>query len=260
MSIETPEFNLVESPNNDIEFLENGEIESINTLEGHAPIMVVKIKGYGAALFKPADIKYPDPDFKDKEVLRGELEFLAFSIDQILGFNLVPASAKRKLLEHDGILQRFVPATEAVLAVRLDFWSHYVDELEVKKAAIFDYITDAKDRCSANFLIDKERRKIWLIDHDYYMFMDTNPVPDTYGVTVILDRARRLVNQDLPEELLTAVSGLTDKIDQINDSVEQEQIKFWLTGIKKRAETLVKERRMPTRVAERSSYDGNNNF
>lgn len=248
MSIEFPEFNTVESPKNDIEFLERGEIESIDHLEGHAPIMVIKIKDDGTALFKPADIEYPD--YKDKGVLRGELEFLAFSIDKILGFNLVPASAKRKLIEHEGILQKFIPKTEAVLATFLDFWAHYVDELEIKKAAIFDYLTDAKDRCSANFLVDKEKRKIWLIDHDYYMFMDTNPVPGTYEVTIILDRARRLADQGLPEELINAVSGLVDRIDKINDDTQEDQIKLWLTGIKKRAEILVEERKIPTRISQ----------
>ena len=111
MSIEFPEFNTIESPKTEAEFLERGEIESIDNLAGHAPVKVVKINNYGVALFKPADIKYPDPDFKDKEVFRGELEFLAFSIDRVLGFNLVPASAKRKLIDHDGILQRFIPKT-----------------------------------------------------------------------------------------------------------------------------------------------------
>lgn len=244
MSVETPEFNTVEPLKNDLEFLEKGEIESIDNLAGHVPIMVVKIKDDGLALFKPADIKYPDPDYKDKEVLRGELEFLAFSIDRILGFNLVPASAKRKLIDHEGILQRFIPETEAIKAVYLDFWSRCVDELEIKKAAIFDYITGAKDRSQTNFLVDQERRKIWLIDHDYYMFLGVpaGAVP----ISLIVDRSRRLANQDLPEELINAVSVLTDKIDQVNESVEQEQIKLWLTGIKKRAEILIEERKIPT--------------
>ena len=258
MSIEFPEFNTIESPKTEAEFLERGEIESIDNLAGHAPVKVVKINNYGVALFKPADIKYPDPDFKDKEVFRGELEFLAFSIDRVLGFNLVPASAKRKLIDHDGILQRFIPKTEAVIAASLDFWSHHVDELEIKKAAIFDYITDAKDRCTPNFLVDQERKKIWLIDHDFYMFLGTDPMISP--VSLIVDRARRLSNQDIPEELVGAVSNLIDKIDQISDNIQQEQIKLWLAETKKRAETLVKKRRMPTRVAERSSHDGNNNF
>lgn len=244
------QFEVPPQPKNDIEFLERGEIESINTLKGHAPIMVVKIKDDGEALFKPSDIKYPDPDFKYKEVFRVELEFLAFSIDKILGFNLVPASAKRRLIDYEGILQRYIPKTEAVIAASLDFWPHCVDELETRKAAIFDYLTDAKDRCPANFLVDKERRKIWLIDHDYYMFMDTKPTPGTYAVTVILDRARRLADQDLPEELLNAVSGLVDRIDMINDDTQEEQIRLWLTETKKRAETLVRERKIPIKVSQ----------
>lgn len=214
--------------------LERGEIAGTKALEGWECYDVVDIKDDGKALFRTESDKYEeDIMIRGRGLFRNDLEILAAKIDKTLGFNLVPAVARRSLGGKSGTLQQFME--NAVIAAKLGFqdWFEMVDESEIIKAAVFDYLIDAKDRGTTNFLVDKNSRKIWLIDHDYYMLVDWK-----FG-SVILRKAINKGLTELPEEIKKAIENLLEKIDSILDLDVKPEIKAVLRGIKVRAEDLI---------------------
>jgi len=240
MSNEFPELDNIEILSlSDLEFLERGEIESIENLKGHAPIMVVKIKGDGEALFKPEGVEYDD-FFTEKGAFRGELEFLVFLIDKILGTDMVPLTAKRKIADLNGVVQKFV--SDAVLATKLNNWAKHASESEILKATVVDYLIGAKDRSGFNFLVNTESGKIWLIDHDYYMmFFDEEHSTED----VIAKKAKILGISKVPEDLIVGLSALPSALEQLISEAEDPRIKTWLAEIKKRALILLETKRIP---------------
>ncbi|MBI2062245.1 MAG: hypothetical protein HYT64_00925, partial [Candidatus Yanofskybacteria bacterium] len=86
--------------------LEKGEIKSARELEGYWGIHLVEIKDDGDALFRPD--KETDFIFEAKgmESRRSDLELMAYKIDQILEFNLVPTVVSRTVGNFEGSLQR----------------------------------------------------------------------------------------------------------------------------------------------------------
>lgn len=147
--------------------LEKGEIEDARELQGYWGIQLIKIKDDGEALFRPDK----ETDFlfeaKGMEARRSDLELLAYKIDQILKFNLVPAVTSRTVGFFDGSLQKRIQNFNS--ASSMD-WENKVRPEEITRAAIFDYLLDVRDRHPGNFIIDSDTGKLWLIDHDFLMF------------------------------------------------------------------------------------------
>ena len=110
--------------------LERGEIESAETLEGYFSIKVVKIKDDGRAIFRPDGTKFKHLD--KVESLRSDLELLAFSIDQILEFNLVPTIVSRNIDQARGTVQSFME--NAKLSYEFENWPDLVHETELLQA------------------------------------------------------------------------------------------------------------------------------
>ena len=230
--------------------LERSEIKSSKTLEGHEYIKEVELEDGTKALFRPevvsseADLKGADPQkirnaFKEK--LRADLEILAFSIDRLLKFNLIPTVVRREVEGEKGALQRFVseakPAKNFGLA-----WEQLVERTEILKAAVFDYLMDARDRNTGNFLIDSDSKKLWLIDNDFLMLMNKNGIPSD-----IRFRAEKLDLLDITPGIVGGLRGLLDRmasfVGQFDPALSQK-----LEDIKKRAELLVETKKIPAQT------------
>lgn len=218
-------------PEFDIEtILEKGEIESAETLKGYFPIKIIRIKDDGRALFKPIS---ENRNLDSKNFLRADLELLAAQIDEILGFNLVPPTVSRNLENTDGILQRFEEDSE--IAANLGGWPELVNNDEFIKAAVFDFILGSRDRHGGNFLVSAANKKIWLIDHDYYMLLDYR---GTAHGSDILRQAIRNGPLHIPRETTKALAILLEKIDYLKQSAKSEIIDL-LESIQERTKKLI---------------------
>ncbi|MBI2674448.1 MAG: hypothetical protein HYX22_01795 [Candidatus Yanofskybacteria bacterium] len=229
-------------PEIDIEsVLERGEIERVEPLEGYEHIDVVEIKDDGKGLFKTnSEMVYMSGGKERLPENRIALERLAYAIDKILGFNLVPATVSREISGQMGALQEFV--STAIPAIQFN-WEGKVKLGELIRAAVFDYLIDAQDRDTRNFLVNLESGKIWLIDHDYYMFLD---VP--FVGSRLVDEARRRKLTILPTEILTAVTKLAESVDTLIVEGEEDYLKQILAGIKERAGILLKTGEIPKTI------------
>jgi len=195
---------------------------------------VVKIKDDGEALFRSSSNEpETDPFVPDRKLLRNDLEILAAKVDGVLGFNLVPTVVERTLKDKKGTLQRFVNDAKVAANFRGENLSDMVDHSEIIKAAVFDYLIEAKDRSWHNFLIDKNAKKIWLIDHDYPMWVSWD------SGSVILGTAIGEGIVVLSDEIKQSIQNLLMNIDVIVSQDAKPEIRTIAEGIKKRAEKLV---------------------
>lgn len=227
-------------PEVDIEsVLERGEIESVRNLKGHEHFQVIVIKDDGKGLFKPdGEVVWN----KQGEVLkehRSELELLARRIDKILGFNLVPGTVLREVNSKGGTVQVLIPS--GVDAVQFsDNWSEMANMNELRKAAVFDFLVDAQDRHRTNFILDRTTGKIWLIDHDYYMFFG-----DFRRPSIMIQEISRKNLTSLPENLIEAIKVLYDNIEDLKVNASDEA-KIILAGVRTRAQALLEGKVIPT--------------
>ena len=215
--------------------MEKGEIVHAETLEGFYPVKVVTIKDDGKAIFRPDGFAYERLD--KKEDLRTELELLAYSIDQVLEFGLVPPVVPRDLKEKRGTLQKFVEDAE-IAENYGDNWPEVVAESEILKAAVFDFLINAKDRHEGNFLVDPESEKIWLIDHDDLMFRVNG-----FSSHILVEAIRRNL-AELTEEILASLIKLLVKIDQLLATQLNPEIHEVLVGVRDRAQNLLETKRL----------------
>ena len=147
--------------------LERGEIEKVKELDGYWGMQLIKIKDDGDALFRRDDATSIWFEEEGLEVRRSDLELIAYKIDQILEFNLIPTVTNRTIGEYKGSLQRRISSFYDGHSVG---WENNVRPEEITRAAIFDYLFDVRDRHNGNFIIDADTDKLWLIDHDFFMF------------------------------------------------------------------------------------------
>jgi len=186
--------------------LERGEIEEREDYLGYYwPIQRIKIKDDGIAFFK-TETKEPESSY----YARGDYETIAIKLDRLLGFNIVPTSVKRTIkddrgIEDRGIMECFIDDAEPAIKFSID-WPTKTTQQEIVKAAVFDYLIGARDRHLANFLINPETGKIWLIDHAVYMFETGR-----HG-SLIHDEAR---GKEIPKEILLKLVALLEKLDSV---------------------------------------------
>lgn len=224
------------SPQPEVDFksiLESRELESIETLEGYFPIQIIKLKDDGEALFKPeAEIPGLLLRYNKKEFMRTNFEILATQIDEILGFGLVPVATTRAINGRNGVIQKRVEDATVAADIKGD-WSELVDDSEILKAAVFDYLMDTRDRHVGNFLIDINARKIWLVDHDYIMFFET-----IIPYRAIINAAVRKNLVKLPEEIKKSIENLLNRLNSISTDNNPE-IQIILNTLKLKAEELL---------------------
>lgn len=210
--------------------LEKGEIIETVPLEGHFHMSVVKIKDDGTALFRPDGYRYGAKIESEKN--RSDIEMMASHLDRILGFNLIPPIAIRKVEGLKGTVQEFMQEAKPAYKFGGGKWAKLVDSEEIVKAAVFDYLIDARDRSSSNFLIDEKNRKIWLIDHDRIMFFIIGY--SSFILTTAIEKG--LAN--LSGNLLKAIGVLIGKIDMLLSEAEGD-VRELLERVKERAKILV---------------------
>ncbi len=216
--------------------LEKGEIRSVKELEGYWGMQLVEIKDDGDALFRPD--KETDFMFDEfgMESRRSDLELLAYKIDQILEFNLVPTVTTRTVGDLNGSLQRRIQNFYADIDVE---WSKVKPE-NITQAAVFDYLLDVQDRHSGNFLIDSDTDKLWLIDHDFYMFFKGK----TQGITLIIEKAQEKGLINLSGTELASLERFLAHVDLLTAGAKPEVIKI-LEKARDRAKVLLEEGKIP---------------
>lgn len=216
--------------------LEKGEIEKAEELKGYWGIQLVKIKDDGDALFRPDDTTDFMFEAEGMEARRSDLELMAYKIDQILEFNLVPAVTNRTVRQREGSLQRRIQNFHHV--VRDREWENKIQPEEITRAAVFDYLLDVRDRHSGNFIIDFDTGKLWLIDHDFYMFY--------YGLTRtdIIEKAQEMGLVVLGGEERTALERFLAHADSLTIGAKPEVIEI-IKKARDRAEILLEKGQIP---------------
>lgn len=217
--------------------LEKGEITSAKELKGYWGIHLVEIKDDGDALFRPD--KETDFMFEAKgmEARRSDLELMAYRVDQVLEFNLVPTVTSRTVNDFRGSLQRRIQNFQ----VPSGNWENKVKPEELTRAAVFDYLLDVRDRHHGNFLIDSDTGKLWLIDHDFYMFEDRGEDVRTY----IVKKAQEVGLVSLSGFETAALERFLAHADSLSIGAKLEVMEI-IKRARGRAELLLEEGQIPT--------------
>jgi len=148
------------------------------------------------AVYKPTRGERPLWDFPSASLAHREVA--AYIISEALGMGIVPETVyRRRAPVGPGSLQRYVEH---------DPECHYFnlgeDERQrLRPVALFDILINNADRKGGHVLVDAESH-IWLIDHGICFHVEDKLR------TVIWDFA----GEPIPEELLTAVSNLRDRL------------------------------------------------
>ena len=217
--------------------LEKGEIENARQLEGSWGIDLVKIKDDGDALFRPDLMSDFIFEAKGMEARRSDLELMAYKIDQILEFNLIPAVVNRTVRNLKGSLQGRIQNFHDGYGIE---WENDVKPEEITRAAVFDHILDVRDRAPHNFIIDSSAGKIWLIDHDFYMFFWEGEYPRTF----IVEKAREMGLVVLGGPDVVSLERFLAHADSLTIGAKPEVMEI-IKKARDRAEVLLEEGQIP---------------
>ncbi len=221
-------------PQAEIDFesiLEKGEIKSAKELRGYWGMQLVEIKDDGEALFRPDEATDFMFEAKGMEARRSDLELLAYRVDQILEFDLVPVVTKRTIGNFEGSLQRRITNYDA----SNKGWEDKVKPEEITRAAIFDYLLDVRDRQPGNFIVESDTGKLWLIDHDFFMLLR-----EGFVVTRIVEKAIDKGLMVLGGTEVASLERFLAHADSLTIGAKPEIIKIIKTA-RDRAEVLLKE-------------------
>jgi len=244
---ELPHFEKHETPPQPKEsiesILEKGEIDRVESLLGFANVKVVSIKDDGKALFKLSMDEFQET--RKKIFARIDLEALAGEIDKILGFNLVPPLVAREVEGKMGVFQQLMDARPIEFSDEYEVpdlvgWSDMVDNTEILKAAVFDYLIGAKDRHGGNFLLDLKAKKIWLVDHDYLMYFQERG----WGSDLIRAALNKGIAK-IDDYVVVALENLQRSMDELRLKFKGEEVLAILRGVEKRAGELLEKGQIP---------------
>ena len=192
-----------------------------------------------AAVYKPESGETPLWDFPGGLYRR---EVAAYELSKLIGWNFVPPTVVRDGPKGIGSLQ---------LYVEHDRNSHFFEQREtenlipqLKRMAVFDYVTNNADRKGGHCLLDEQGR-IWGIDHGLCFHTD-------YKMrTVIWDWAE----DPIPQQWLDDVSALAvtleaagDDIAPLREFLEEDELDHMV----ERAEDIVKSAQFPIPGPHRS--------
>ncbi len=163
--IETEEFFATHSPEAVIDFLENAEIETQDTLGGgRNETIAIKLKNDGWGVVKKATGEEAGLREHIPAGTYYKREIAAYIVDSMLvGFDLVAPTAPRTMDDSEASVQQFVPGARMVTELSFTEREAEMDRMERMKLWIFDYIIHNSDRYSNNILIKDSR--IYAIDH-----------------------------------------------------------------------------------------------
>lgn len=225
-------------PQNIEDILEKGEIKSVRGLEGYWGIQLVEIKDDGDALFRPDNESNFIFEARGMEARRLNFELMAYKMDQILEFSLVPTVVIRKIKQKRGTLQRHIQSFHDGYDRE---WENKVRPEEITRAAIFDHLLDVRDRHPGNFIIDSDTGKLWLIDHDFYMFYwDGEPAR-----TCILEKAQEMGLINLSGTEVASIERFLAHADSLTIGAKPEIVEI-IKKARDRAEVLLEQGQIPT--------------
>ena len=142
------------------------------------------------AVYKPSRGEQPLWDFPDHTLAHREVA--AYLVSEALGWNFVPFTALREDGPYGpGSIQQFI---------EYDPDYHYFNFSEEDKARLepvmlFDLLCNNADRKGSHVIIEKETRKLWLIDHGL-CFHEEDKLR-----TVIWDYAGQSISDDFCEAI-----------------------------------------------------------
>ena len=119
-------------------------------------------------------------------------------------------------------------------------WTRDLDDLELLKAGVFDYLIDAKDRRLNSFLIDQSKHKVWLINNDAIMFNDG------LNGSIIFNKCheKQLIKR-IPAGLISSVSRALAQADKlIKDEKLLENERIILMNFSAKAEQLIRDKQI----------------
>src|SRR3989339_133847 len=216
--------------------IESSDIVWQEQLKAGWPIRIVEIRGVGHIFFRSDDRS----DRQGQEYsIRPNLEKLAYDINLWLGFNIVPATSYKELGGDMGIAQRIMMGAVSANMVTND-WTRDLDDLELLKAGVFDYLIDAKDRRLNSFLIDQSKHKVWLINNDAIMFNDG------LNGSIIFNKCheKQLIKR-IPAGLISSVSRALAQADKlIKDEKLLENERIILMNFSAKAEQLIRDKQI----------------
>lgn len=171
------------------------------------------LAGEGYAVYKPRRGEAPLHDFPDGTLYTRE--YAAYLVSEALGWHLVPP-----LVIRDEGLRAGIGALQAFIVH--DASHHYFSlkdgrELEMKRIALFDWLTNNADRKGGHCLLARDGR-IWCIDQGLTFHVDDKlrtviwdfqgqPVPEGLVEDVAGLRERLAGDEGLREDLLAAISA-----------------------------------------------------
>mgnify|MGYP001602321768 CR=1 FL=1 len=221
---------------------------------------IVIMKSDPRAPGKRAIVKSADMMFVRHES-SPQAEVMAYNIDQLLGWDLVPPTAGRMiprdpkdLAKFDGLkptwdvtIQEWVPNSETVQSVanrsdeeNIGVFRHNKDRM--MKLTLFDFITGNKDRHRGNILVERRTGKIWAIDNGLAFPSETEFWPAWWTQYYFLDGENI---RDIPENLLADLRNLEE--GDLRAAVAPAERKEVIDGVVARWKLLLKRKKFPTR-------------
>ena len=120
-----------------------------------------------------------------------------------------------------------------------EIWRGTVKPEELTKAAVFDYLLDVKDRRGDNFLVNQASGKIWLIDHDYWMFWN-----EILRSDILQETQTRGLNHITPETQ-SALERFITSIDPLIIGAKSEVVKI-VKKAQERAKLILDKGKIPS--------------
>jgi len=164
-------------------------------------------------------------------------EVVAFKIDKILGWDIVPFTKLVKVDGNPGSAQEWID--EAVHIKNIDEFVDNLDDTNLWKFGLFDLIIANDDRHSGNVLWDKEQKEPVAIDNGYSMpFTSSAKNPRS----LILSRfAVKIKDNEIPTNFLEDLKKLYFSLDssQISEILDEPS---YLEFISRLEELITKKR------------------
>ena len=177
------------------------------------------------AIYKPKIGENPLWDFPDGTLYKRE--YSSYLVAQAMCWHFIPCTVVRDGPYGVGSFQQFIQSDQLsdYFSLREEFDS------EMKKIALFDYITNNADRKASHFLVD-HNNCIWSIDHG--LTFHTDPKLRT----VVWD----FIDQPIQKELLHTLDEFYTRLNQdvtLNQELGQMLHKDELIALKHRTNNLI---------------------
>ena len=190
--------------------------------------------GSGYAIYKPQRGEAPLSDFPDGSLYRRE--YAAYLVSEALGWQLIPPTIVRQdgLEMGLGVLQLFIEHDPSLNYFNIR--DGRIDEM--KRVAVFDWLTNNADRKGGHCLVARDGR-LWCIDQGLTFH------PENKLRTVIWDFQGQPVPPDLADEVCRFGERLAG--DEILRSQLLDQLTpVELRSLEERAAIIDRERTFPT--------------